>query len=460
MIGLMALVASPACAGWKGTVVGLDEGGRLTVDSAGTTHLVSFTAYHAFDLAYTTYSRLGVRGPQFKSNVGLSYPLALAIATDSKNRPHAAVIDNLPGFVFKLYYLDFNGHGWNSQLVDTALIINSYSRFLQLILDANDHPHLFYVAANGFLAHAFFDGAAWHVVNTGAAVAPTSLRIGADGTIHVAGISITYGQVCEERGLDGSWTGECFDNSDGGDPVLNLAPDGTPEVVYGGTEPPYYDTVRMAHFDGANWSTQTIFDGNAFGVPRFQTVVYAIDSAGQVKIMVAAWNNDLDYIVQDGDTWELTDLGSGVNDDSDFSLALDSAGLPHLTFGIIYEDIFQLYLALTLPDLAAQWQSVVAHVYPLKTVITGKLLAHNIGTLPASGCTVKYYLSTDQQLDPSDKLLGSAKLALSAGQHQVLTFSFAHSGAVSGEYLIAALSPNNSPDVLNPNNNVAAILIP
>jgi hypothetical protein len=69
MIALVALVASPACAGWKGFVVGLDEGGRLTVDSAGTTHLVSFTAYHGFDIAYTTYSRLGVRGPQFKTKV-------------------------------------------------------------------------------------------------------------------------------------------------------------------------------------------------------------------------------------------------------------------------------------------------------------------------------------------------------------------------------------------------------
>src|ERR1700691_233204 len=113
VIGLIAIAAPPAFAGWKGAVVGLDEGGCLTVDSAGTTHIVSFTAYHVFDLAYTTYSRTGVRGPEFKTNVGLSDPKGLAVATDSKNRPHAAVFDSLPGFVFKLYYLDFNGHGWN-----------------------------------------------------------------------------------------------------------------------------------------------------------------------------------------------------------------------------------------------------------------------------------------------------------------------------------------------------------
>jgi len=465
MIGLVALAASPAFAGWKGAVVGLDEGGRLTVDSAGTSHIVSFTAYGGFDLAYTTYNRRGVRGPRFKTNVGLSDALALAIATDSKNRPHVAIINEVAGkFVFQLYYLDFNGHGWNSQLVDTALINNAYLYYLQLILDPNDHPHLFYVAANGFLTHAFFDGSAWHFENTGAAVAPTSVRIAADGTVHVAGSSITYGQptqVCEERGLNGSWTGECFDYSDVGDPAITLAPDGTPEVVYGGMVPPtYYDVVKMARFDGASWSTQIIFDGNAFGVPDFQTVVYAFNSAGAVTIMLADGSNDLDYVVQDGNTWALTNLGSGFNYDSDLSLALDSAGLPHLTFGIIYQDIFQLYAALTLPDLSAQWQSVVAHTYPLKTVITGKLLASNIGTAPASGYTVNYYLSTDNQLDPSDTLLGSAKLALGAGQHKVVTFKFFPSGTVSGEYLIAAISPNNPPGVVNPNNNVAAFLIP
>ena len=464
LMGLIALAAPPAFAGWKGGIVGFDEGGRLTVDSAGTTHIVSFTAYHGFDLAYTTYSRAGVRGRQFKTNVGLSEPVALAVATDSKNRPHAAIINELAGkFIFQLLYLDFNGHGWNSQLVGTAL--SDYIFNVQMLLDSNDRPHLFYVASNGFLTHAFFDGAVWQFENTGATVAPTSVRIGTDGTVNVAGTSINIGQptqVCEERGLGGAWTGECFDYSDVGSPVVTLAPDGTtPEVVYGGMEPPtYYDAVKLARFDGAGWSTQTIFDGLAFGVPDFQAVVYAFDSAGVVKIMLVDGSNDLDYAVQNGSTWAVTNLGGGFNSDSDLSLGLDQVGLPHLTFGFIDEDVFQLYAALTLPDLSVKWQSIVSHSYPLKTVVTGKLLASNIGTARAAGYTVNYYLSTDDQLDPSDSLLRSSKLALLAGQHRVLTFNFSSVASVSGEYLIAAIAPNNSPDVLDPDNSVTAFLIP
>jgi hypothetical protein len=93
-------------------------------------------------------------------------------------------------------------------------------------------------------------------------------------------------------------------------------------------------------------------------------------------------------------------------------------------------------------------------------VIDGKLLVSNIGTAPASGYIINYYLSTDNQLDPSDTLLGRTRLALGAGRHNVVTFNFSHSGAVSGEYLIAAIGPNNSPGVVNSDNSVAAALIP
>jgi hypothetical protein len=56
--------------------------------------------------------------------------------------------------------------------------------------------------------------------------------------------------------------------------------------------------------------------------------------------------------------------------------------------------------------------------------------------------------------------VGTAKLAIDGGRQKVLTFSFSPSGPASGEYLIAAISPNNPQDEVNATNDIAAILIP
>ncbi len=62
IIALLSLTEAAAFAGWKGAVIGQDMNGTVTVDTAGTSHIVALTAYKGFDLVYTTYNRSGVRG--------------------------------------------------------------------------------------------------------------------------------------------------------------------------------------------------------------------------------------------------------------------------------------------------------------------------------------------------------------------------------------------------------------
>ena len=93
IIALLSLTEAAAFAGWKGAVIGQDTNGTVTVYTAGTSHIVTLTAYKAFDLVYTTVTRRGVRGPILQSNVGLIRPQAMAIATDSKNRPYVAIVN-------------------------------------------------------------------------------------------------------------------------------------------------------------------------------------------------------------------------------------------------------------------------------------------------------------------------------------------------------------------------------
>src|ERR1700722_19532782 len=175
IIALLSLTEATALAGWRGAVVGRDECATMTIDAAGTTHLVALATYKNFDLVYTTYNRKGVRGPLSQSNVGLMIPLGMAIPTDSKNRPYVALINGdqakFPSVIY-LEYLVFNGHGWDSQVIDNTVDDTAYD--VQVILDANDRPHLFYLRANGLLTHAYFDGSAWHFESVGVPVAPTA----------------------------------------------------------------------------------------------------------------------------------------------------------------------------------------------------------------------------------------------------------------------------------------------
>jgi hypothetical protein len=478
IIALLSLTEAAAFAGWKGAVIGQDTNGTVTVDTAGTSHIVTLTAYKAFDLVYTTVTQRGVRGPILKSNVGLIRPQAMAIATDSKNRPYVAIVNaderKIP-YLFYLNYLVFNGHGWDTQVIDND--VEDLDLNVQIILDFNNRPHIFYVKSNGLLTHAYFDGSAWHFENVGVPVAPTAVMIGPDGTFHVAGVMFTPGQgdqVCEERGLNGSWTGECFDFAGQGAPALGLGSDGTPEVVYGSVDddPEYFDTVKRARFDGTNWSIDTIFEASTYSLKgEFQAAYYAIDRSGLVKFFIGTYEGDLDYFAQDGNSWDLTDLGKGVDFGSTslfipvFSLALDPTGLPHIVFApnlILTNEIFyQFYAALSLPYLTDQWAGVTSHTVARKTRITGKLTVNNSGTAAASGgFVVKYYLSADDQLDAGDNLLGSTKLTIASGQHRVLTYAFTPTGAVSGEYVIAQIVAPSPQDIANPNNQTAVALIP
>ncbi len=238
-------------------------------------------------------------------------------------------------------------------------------------------------------------------------------------------------------------------------PSIALAQDGTPEVSYSSDA----NTINVARFDGAAWSTQLTFAANSFGLTALRFAALAIDPTGVAKIMLVTESDTLYYALQQGNTWAVTDLGGGVQLQH-VSLGLDSVGLPHIALWIALAGNRQLYGALTLPDLIDQWQSLTPRMVSGNTVLSGKLLVSNVGTAPAARFAVNYYLSSDNKLDSGDTLLGHARLAVGTGQHKVVIFNSSHSGSLSGEYLIAAVSPPNPQSEANLDNNVAVISIP
>ena len=87
--------------------------------------------------------------------------------------------------------------------------------------------------------------------------------------------------------------------------------------------------------------------------------------------------------------------------------------------------------------------------------MTGTLQLKNFGTEAAAGFTIKYYLSADNQLDPNGTLVGQSAVALGPGQTKTMKFSFAKSGTLSGEYLIAEINTAHPQNEADTSTNVA-----
>jgi hypothetical protein len=462
---LMCAIASPAMAGWgQAKLIGQGVYGSLAVDSAGTSHIVYVRSARGsgVDLVYVTYNQHRARGTILVTQLPVNVLGGASIAIDSHNVPHVALIGYPFGGPFQLQYLDLEGNQWHAQTVDPNVLGEGFQAIITpLALDSSDHPHIAYIGSDQSLAHASStDGSGWQIEDTGLPVDPTSIRAGGDGTVHIAGINLQNEQVCEERGLNGTWSGECFDDATfQNPPCVGLAPGGIPEVVYGDIA-----TAKLARFDGTDWSIRRVADASHLGVNGIYSTAFAIDSTGSAKIMFVGdgKHQELIYGEQQGATFNLTDLGNANFGLSDISLAVDSEGLPHATFwASTAGGAYQLYAAQTLPDLTGQWLSITPKVSSRGAIVRGQIVVNNLGTSPATGFKVNYYLSADNQLDQTDELVGNGSIGVGAGQQKVITFtSHPLSGAVSGEYLIASINPGNQIAEANTNNNIAAIQIP
>jgi hypothetical protein len=175
-------------------------------------------------------------------------------------------------------------------------------------------------------------------------------------------------------------------------------------------------------------------------------------------------NNNLYYAHQQSDgTWAATYLGG--SEEISFQpvgvgMDVDRAGAPHIVFGLETPGNYEAYLAQTLPALTVQWNSITSITKAAKTQVSGTLKVTNFGSAAAAGFTLNYYLSADNQLDPGDALLGHNSVALGAGQTKTMKFSFAKSGTLSGEYLIASLNTANPQNQADTSTNVTVGQIP
>ena len=459
IISLLAALATPAYAGWgRAKLIGRNaDFGAIAVDLAGTSHVIyGGGRLKNPSLFYTTYSATRARGPS------VSLPLRFldqpSIAVDSSGAPHVALVSNPLEGVSTLIYLSLSGSQWQQQTVTN----DSVAGGPQLAIDALDNPHVAYFESpENLLEHAFFDGSQWQIEDTNSSAYPTSMRIAKDGTVHVAGV--TGSQVCEERGLNGVWNGECFDSYFGNQAFVGFQADGSPEIAYIG---PGNQSIELASFDGTSWSSVPVVEAGTLGLYVIDNISFATDTQGLGSLFFSGdgpKQNTIFYAHQQGDgSWPVTDLGGNkfVNFLS-LAISLDPANLPHLVFDLSTPVAgAEAYGSERLPGFTAQWAGIATASKSDKTTITGNLQVRNFGTAAGNGLTIDYYLSTDDQLDSGDTLIERAPLGLEAGQQKTVKFLYVTSAPVAGEYLIAAIASAKPQAEADNSNNVAAGQIP
>ena len=237
--------------------------------------------------------------------------------------------------------------GWHIETVDSVGNVGLYS---SLALDTAGHPHIGYRDQdNQDIKYAYHDGTTWiigTVDSAGDLGTWNSLDVDSFGRPHMSYInSIPYADDLKYAHFVGAggncgpandW--ECYlvdsDGFLGGYSSLKLDTSDLPHVSYydpGNTALKYASYVGSGGNCGPSndWQCDTVDDSGQMG----EATSLALDSAGRPHITyyqhVIA---DLRYAYYDGVTWHLETVDSAGNVGTDSSLALDTSDRPHISY--------------------------------------------------------------------------------------------------------------------------------
>ena len=243
------------------------------------------------------------------------------------------------------YAIKYNG-SWTTETVDNS---GNISPKTSLALDSSNNPHIIYIDSNGNLKYAVKSSGVWTKETVGSSADFASLALDSAGNPHIV-YDYSYFDSANEIGYcylkyavksGGSWTTETVDNSGNVGEFATLALDsaGNPHIgyaydYYNSNDGSDYLYLKYAVKSGGSWTTETVDNS---GNVDFASIT--LDSAGNPHIGYAYdyynSNNDtyssyLEYASKSNGKW--TKETVNTNYTSDISLALDSAGNPHISY--------------------------------------------------------------------------------------------------------------------------------
>jgi hypothetical protein len=270
-----------------------------------------------------------------------------SLAIDAQGRPHVSYYDATSA---NLKYAFRDGFAWQVKVVDSTGAVGSSS---SLALDTAGHPHISYNSDRG-LRYAWFNGTIWQVETVGYdehSGHGTSLALDSEGKPHISYFfrdrENNEGHLRYAHWSGEKWHVETIDKEPGyysaAHSSLALDAENRPHICYSSriSKSIKEEALLYAHFDGTAWNLEVVDDE----IPYTADSSLVVDAEGRPHIsyrMQAVYGEDhkLKYFHRDDAGWHSETVDSSIypidldggTAPSFTSLALDSAGQPHIVF--------------------------------------------------------------------------------------------------------------------------------
>jgi hypothetical protein len=260
-------------------------------------------------------------------------PKSFDLGSDRGLRVDAAGNPHIAYGGCSLYYAWYDGVDWHYETADNAAMVGLNA---SLVLDEDGDPHIAYRdLSNNDIKYAYRDGSGWHtgIIDPGGGDY-TSLALDEGGYGHISYVSqsgLTYAYQDDTgwytRTVDSQTTGGGWNGINS----LALDEDGYPHIGY---YVEFIDVViqqnlRYAYQDATGWYTQTVDGSGQVG----NHPSLALDSAGKPHISYRDIDHqDLKYARLDATGWYSVTVDSSTTVCYFTSLDLDNQDRPHIVY--------------------------------------------------------------------------------------------------------------------------------
>ncbi len=244
--------------------------------------------------------------------------------TSTGNRPHArpekafALV-----FFFVLFIPGLCLASWKTKTLSGGGAYNS------IAVDPSGKPHINYLddsnPADYVLRHASLNGKSWHqeIVDSGDVGWWNSTALDSLGHIHISYLADKPTAALRYAHFDGTnWRITTVDQTGGYSTSIAVGNDNLPHISYVDV----HGNLKYARFDGTAWNIDT---PGAFAL-WFGRTSLALGPSGEANISFSdsSLPRRLYWATNVSGSWIVSQVGDGIQS----SLALDSAGTPHIVF--------------------------------------------------------------------------------------------------------------------------------
>jgi hypothetical protein len=297
----------------------------IVVDSSGRPHISYYGGYDSA-LKYALRESDGWDIDMVDTGLLIN---STDIAVDSNGYPHISY------FVFgygEVKYARWDGSSWQIEGVE---YIDEMSGYTSIALDSSDNPHISYYSdlfiQGGELKYAYDDGTGWDIEvvdNNGTAGEHNSIELDSSDWPHISYYDSDNGNLMCAKGEVSGWNIGTVDTPGDVGTFTSITLDGynRPHISYRDNT---NNRLKYTHWNGTAWQTEVVDDDGDVG----EYTSIALTPSGHPRISYYdVLNGDLKYAAWNGTDWDIETVDQGGDVGRYGALSLDQAGNPHISY--------------------------------------------------------------------------------------------------------------------------------